>query len=184
MVIYNRNLREKKKESTRCMWLTSPLLTDDDLDIIRAASSRQRAEEQGSGQLIAWIHETTTRRMLWVQGKLYACLCVFTATDNHNIDINKEYSRSDREVFCERKKKKQTQGTVSCRISSKHQNTESTCLLSRWTFQGQLTVRCGSCGNNIFWVTPKGGQHLCHAGFQTTKAAENNKGKLHPNNSH
>lgn len=106
------------------MWLTSPLPMDDDLDVIRAFSARQRAEEQGTGQLIVWIHET--RQMLWVQGKLCACLCVLLPqTTTTYIDINKEYSRSDREVLCERKKKTQTQGTASWRSSSEHQNTKS-----------------------------------------------------------
>lgn len=86
------------------MCLIFSLPRDDDLDAIRAAL-RKRAEEQGSGPTESKSMKQPQDRC-WGVGK-GVCLPVYiTAPNNHNTDIDKESSRSNREVLHERKEKK------------------------------------------------------------------------------
>lgn len=150
------------------------------MNAIRAAS-RQRAEEQGSGSTDN-NHKTDAGSV----GKGVCLPVCTTVPNNHNININEESSRSNREVLHERKKKKNKPGAQHVLHAEAVQSIRTPNHLSPQQVSFSVTAECHMWGlwkQHILGHT-KGGQHLASAGFQPPKLLKNNKDKVHPNNSH
>lgn len=101
-----------------------------DLDAMRA-TLRQRAEEQGSGPTDSLNPGNNHKTDAGGMGKGVCLPVCITALNNHNIDINKESSRSNREVLHERKEKKNKPRVQPHAEQFRVSGHQITCLLSR-----------------------------------------------------